>query len=159
MKYSFLLGSLFFIVTASNSLCAGVTEAERYVDTQGIEVIHNRSATLVSGNSASSNVSKIGVSPQLKPVLTANNLAMVESKMQIPKQEQQKRDSGRLSILNQEMMMEASAYQTIWRALHVPNMKASLDIESTRKLQQSLNDHEQNIRLLTSEIINTKKSP
>lgn len=159
MKYLFLLLFLFSIATASSAVGAGMTDAERYVDMQGIEVIHNRGAVLVTGNSTSSNERKTSASLQSRPVLTANNLQFVESKMQIQKQEQQKRDGDRLSILNQEMMTEASAYQAIWRALHVPKMKASLDNESTRKLQQSLNEHEQNIRSLTSEINNTKKSP
>jgi hypothetical protein len=159
MKFYFLLGSFFSFFTASNFLFAGVTDAKRYVDLQGIEFIHNRGAAEVAGNGGSTIVRKTGASLQLKPKLTANNPLFVESKMQISKQEQQKRDGDRLSILNQEMMTEASAYQTIWRALHIPNMKASLDIESIRKLQLSLNEHEQNIRSLTSEIINTKKIP
>lgn len=147
------------LIAASSPLLARATEAERYVDSQGIEIIHNRSVAVPLGNNLPSNILKAGGATQLTAAVAVaeNNPNFSGSKLQIPKKEQQRRDVGRLEILNQELMAEASAFQTKWKALNTPNMKLSMGNEQAIKLQQSLNENEKNIRLLTSEINNTKK--
>lgn len=145
------------LIAASSPLFASAAEAERYVDSQGIEIIHNHSVAVPLGNNLPSNILKAGVFTQLKAAVAENNQSSRGTKLQITKKEQQKRDGERLEILNQELMAEASAFQTKWKALNTPNMKLSMGNEQAIKLQQSLNENEKNIRLLTSEINNTKK--
>jgi len=125
-------------------------DAERYVNAQGVEVIQGRRSAppvqTVPGTDGSA-------TPAGAPAAGARPAAF-----QIGAGEQGARDRERLAILKQEMDAENSALEQKVRVLSNAQLRAKLDPEQLKRLQETTLEHERNIRSLTSEINRAKGS-
>lgn len=139
-------------------LCAGAsaqsTEAARYVNPQGIEVIQARRPPAVEENRQGADkptpVSKPAPAGTMAAVAPVVRLA--SSKLQITAQEQRGRDEDRLAILKTELSSESGALDTKLRILGTPAMQAKLTADELKRVQETAADHERNIRALNVEI-------
>ncbi len=142
-------------------LYAQAIDAPRYINAQGVEVIQGRRAAKPGpsagidseGGDASGPVSgaqAIPKRPEPARVMAAG--------YQIAAGEQQQRDRDRLSILEEEMHAENVALESKIRVLQDPAMRAKLDAEQLKRLQETTLAHEKNIRALHSEIGRAKKN-
>lgn len=64
----------------------------------------------------------------------------------------QRPDRDRVNILRQELMKELGDYEAKNKVLRNPAMKDSLDEQQLKRLQETLQVHERNIRDLNTEI-------
>jgi hypothetical protein len=139
------------LMLAAGSLKAQSTDASRYVNSQGVEVIQGRRQTSLDrveqpakANSASSEASA--------PVPGTRRQQATDEHFQISAAEQDKRDRDRLAILQQELMSEATDIQTKWKVLNTPSLKATLSDEAAVRLRENIHAHESNLRALNTEI-------
>lgn len=133
-------------------------DAERYVNAQGIEVIQGRRAALAAAPAPEAENATVQSTPA-RPVLRTEPAAQARpAAFQIGAGEQDARDRDRLAILKQEMHAENSALEQKIRILQSPEMRAKLDPEQLKRLQETTLEHERNIRALTAEINRAKKS-
>jgi len=139
-------------------------DAERFVDKQGIEVIRNRAVkvTVPATEKKEGGMQGAHAVEQLKHQTVAKPQSSegeaIDAKMQISKQQQQERDNERLQILQQELNTEINAWQIKSKTLTVPNAKNTVNAQMLAQLQDAIHEHEQNIRMLQSEIKNLKKT-
>jgi hypothetical protein len=126
------------------------TEAARYVNPQGIEVIQARRAP--ASEERAHGTDKPGVVIKTAPAAAAAGAASMGGKMQVTAQEQRSRDEDRLAILNAELATENKALETKLRILSTPAMQAKLTPDELRRVQETAADHEKNIRSLNAEI-------
>lgn len=144
-----LLGAL---LPAAVSAQAQSTDASRYVNSQGIEVIQARQPLSVRDDRiAQAAKSDNAVREQPAPAPRTTQQAM-DGRFQVSAAEQAERDLDRLAILQQELMSEAAAFQTKWKTLHTPSMKASLSDEEVARVRETMHNHESNLRALNAEI-------
>jgi len=142
-------------------LHAQAIDASRYINAQGVEVIQGRRAAKPAPSpgtgsdvgDASGPASGAQAIP--KSTLPARPMA---AGYQIAAGEQQQRDRDRLSILEEEMHAENVALESKIRVLQDPAMRAKLDAEQLKRLQETTLAHEKNIRALHSEIARAKKN-
>jgi hypothetical protein len=73
-------------------------------------------------------------------------------KLQIPAATQRSRDRDRLTILTQELASESEAFESKFKIMQTPALKAKLNAQEAVRLQETLLDHEKNIRALHAEI-------
>jgi len=92
------------------------------------------------------------------PSRTAQAAQARPAAFQIGAGEQGARDRDRLAILQQEMQAENSALEQKVRVLSNAGLRAKLDPEQLKRLQETTLEHERNIRALTSEINRAKGS-
>lgn len=135
-------------------------DAERYVNAQGVEVIQGRRAAPAAAPAPAPEADNAPVPPTpARPVLRTEPAAQARpAAFQIGAGEQDARDRDRLAILKQEMHAENSALEQKIRILQSPEMRAKLDPEQLKRLQETTLEHERNIRALTVEINRAKKS-
>ena len=129
---------------------AQTSEAARYTNAQGIEVIQNRQAELpaVAAKPAAE-------APRPRAPDTA---AVHDARFTISAREQNDRDRDRLAILRQELMKEMEGFQAKNKILHSTSMQASLTEEQLQRVRDTSHAHEQNIRDLNAEINRTLRS-
>lgn len=159
-----------YLAACCVALFAGVTppclhaqsvDAPRYVNAQGVEVIQGRR---VAPPAPPAPVAEAGEKPApaqasaAKPVARSADAQARPAGYQIAAGEQQQRDRDRLGILNEEMRAENTALESKIRILQNPAMRAKLDPEQLKRLQETTLEHEKNIRALTSEIGRARKS-
>jgi hypothetical protein len=124
------------------------SEAARYVNRQGVEIIQNRIA-----ETPPASASKPAATETAAARTTAERpVAVRDARFQIPAKEQSERDRDRLAILRQELLTEMENYQTKNKILHSPSMQASLSEAQLQRVRDTAHAHEQNIRDLNSEI-------
>jgi len=140
-------------------------DAERYVNAQGVEVIQGRrSAPPVQtvpgtdGSATPAGAPAAGVGPSRPAARTGDAAGARPAAFQIGAGEQGARDRERLAILKQEMDAENSALEQKVRILSNAQLRAKLDPEQLKRLQETTLEHERNIRSLTSEINRAKGS-
>jgi len=137
------------------------SDAERYINAQGVEVIQGRrlAAPSVPAPAMATPADGAVPAPAAKP--PARNAQAAEARpaaFQIGAGEQGARDRERLAILKQEMDAENSALEQKVRILSNAQLRAKLDPEQLKRLQETTLEHERNIRSLTSEINRAKGS-
>ncbi len=135
---------------------AQTTDATRYTNAQGVEVIQNRPPAPLAATAAAPAAVTEKPANTGKPAKEAASAH--DARFQIAAREQNERDRDRLAILRQELLKEMEDYQTKSRILHSPSMKSSLTEEQLQRLQQTAHAHEQNIRDLNAEINRTLHS-
>jgi hypothetical protein len=124
--------------------CAQTSEAARYTNQQGIEIIQNRPAEQTAG---------AGKAPVEAAKPRAPEPATVkDARFQVSAKDQAERDRDRLAILRQELLKEMEGYQAKNKILHSPSMQASLTDDQLQRVRDTAHTHEQNIRDLNSEI-------
>jgi hypothetical protein len=132
---------------------AGATEAQRYIDAQGVEVIHNRTVAVDTPAAAPMAGKRRAVAAPVAELAPAS--IRVDARMRIPADEQARRDSDRIAILNQELMTEAKAYEAKWKTLNAPGADAALPAPELARLKEEISGHERNIRALNAELRRT----
>lgn len=130
--------------------CAQTSEAARYTNQQGIEIIQNRPAEQPA------TASKLPVEAA-KP-RAPEPAAAKDARLQISAKDQAERDRDRLAILRQELLKEMEGYQAKNKILHSSSMQASLTDDQLQRVRDTAHSHEQNIRDLNSEINRTLRS-
>lgn len=157
MKTILLLGALLGIAAGA---AAQSTDATRYTNGQGVEIIQNRAAPAPAAALPAA-VPAPAPAPAAGGAVPAraqgDNAALRTAHFQIPPQEQKARDRDRVDILRQELMKELQDYETKNKVLRTPEMKAGLDPEQLARLQETLQAHERNIRDLNAEITRAVK--
>jgi hypothetical protein len=129
------------------------TEAARYVNPQGIEVIQARRPPAVEEakvpTEKNGSVIKAMTGTNPAPVQAS---AALDSRLLVSNKEQRDRDQDRLAILTQELATENAGLQTKIRVLQDPALKAGLSASDLKRLGETAMDHEKNIRALNAEI-------
>lgn len=138
------------LALAAGGACCQTTDAARYLNPQGIEVIQPRRQVAV--DDAHPRVEKPGGVVKATPAAAASAAASAGGKMQVTAQEQRSRDEDRLAILNAELATESKALETKLRILATPAMQGKLSPDDLKRLQETAVDHEKNIRSLNAEI-------
>lgn len=139
--------SVVLILTGNSAAYCQATDAARYVNAQGIEVIQaRRPQTQSDSHVAASKIAALSTTPALP------NIASSDSRLQISAKVQLSRDQDRLAILNQELATENKAFENKIRIMQTPAMKEKLSPEEQTRLQETLVDHERNMRALKAEI-------
>lgn len=137
------------------------TEATRYVNGQGVEMIQNRPPPapapmpLVVPSGAAQGKTAVAAPAPVQPasrIRTTAVPAALAPDLQIAPDDQKARDRDRVNILRQELMKELGDYEVKNKVLRNPAAKASLDEQQLKRLQETLQAHERNIRDLNSEI-------
>ena len=156
-----------------NLLCAGAvvfalvpprtsaqsTEAARYVNPQGIEVIQARQPPASLDQQGADKPALVS-----KPAAgAAKNSAVRDttpssSKLPATAQGQRVRDDDRLGILRLELANEGNALENKLRILATPAMQSKLAPDELKRLQETVVDHEKNIRSLNAEIERVRHS-
>ena len=155
-------GAALAALLAAPSLYAQSIDAPRYVNAQGVEVIQGRRAAPPAlprmEVQASADDAPAPASAAKSNARSADTGPAKKAAFQIAAGEQDARDRDRLAILNEEMRSENAALESKIRILQSPAMRAKLDPEQLKRLQETTLEHEKNIRSLTSEINRAKKS-
>ena len=128
------------------------TEAARYVNPQGIEVIQARRPPSAEESRPAPAKQSVVVKTAPGSSPAAPGAAAASGKMQVTAQEQRSRDEDRLAILNAELATESKALETKLRILATPAMQGKLSPDDLKRLQETAVDHEKNIRSLNAEI-------
>ena len=149
-------------IAAHSGACAQSTDASRYINAQGVEVIQGRRAAQAAPVAAAADTAAGEAPAQVpatRPKAGPGEAGQArKAAFQIAAGEQDARDRDRLVILNEEMRSENAALESKIRILQSPAMRAKLDPEQLKRLQETTLEHERNIRSLTSEINRAKKS-
>lgn len=145
---------------------AQATEASRYVNRDGIEVIQARSASATSAPAAPA---VAGQSEAPAPEAVARpraaravhsvepSNAPADARLRVSAHEQSARDKDRLAILNQELYKELAEYENKSKVLKSPSMRGKLPEAELTRLRELASDHEKNIRALMAEISGVRK--
>jgi hypothetical protein len=119
---------------------AGPVSAVRYVDSQGVEVIHDRASA--------------------KPAATTRTPpragAIAAPALQVSVAEQTARDLDRIAILEQELAAESQQYAGAAQRLQAAGPTGAAD---TARLPSSSRRREGNIKALHAELRRTRRSP
>jgi len=145
------------LALAAPAVHAQSSDAERYINAQGVEVIQGRRAAAPSVAAPAGADASPAPAVQA-PSRTAQAAQARPAAFQIGAGEQGARDRDRLAILQQEMQAENSALEQKVRVLSNAGLRAKLDPEQLKRLQETTLEHERNIRALTSEINRAKGS-
>ena len=148
-----------FLVTAlpmlaTGAAIAGPLSVERYVDPQGVEIIHNRK----QGGGEKQTPPAIDLAPGKAPS-TAPSIRAAEPdrperdpRFQISRTEQSVRDGDRAMILQQELLIESQKFEETRKRLNVQRLRDSGAEAELARLNEDLNRHQQNIRALNAEL-------
>lgn len=117
---------------------AGPIAPARYIDAQGVEVIHDRGAP---GGAAAPTVARTGM-----PVPAAG------PKLTIAPAEQAARDRDRVAILEQELDAESHAYADVWTKLNPPAHAPRPAAQDAARMSEQLISHQKNIQALHAEL-------
>lgn len=122
--------------------------AARYVDAQGVEVIHNRNAELPSGAAAAASAPAQGKIGSVRAQPASN--APPDPRLQISADEQQRRDRDRVAILQAELDVESRRYEAAWQRLQGGDNKNGA--AAVQRMNEELHDHQKNIEALHAEL-------
>ena len=127
-SFRFLLAAA-LATMASSAACAQTSEAARYTNQQGIEIIQNRPASAAK-----------------LPVETAKPRApepatVKDARFQVSAKDQAERDRDRLAILRQELLKEMEGYQAKNKILHSSSMQASLTDDQLQRVRDTVHTH------------------
>jgi len=139
---------------ASVPVLAQSSDAARYVNAQGVEVIQARRAVKLEEANAA---------PERRLPVTAPRAAIAagaaRSTLKISAHEQYLRDEDRMAILQDELKKEAAEFETKVRLVQTPALKAKLSAEELARVETGLADHEKNLRSLNAEIGRMRLQP
>ena len=141
----FSIGISVLIVSADG--LAQATEAARYINKQGVEVIQSRPIFR-----SAEEVVRVPEAAAITTSRVAPSATAIDSKLQIRPREQRVRDEDRLVILKDELKKEATGFETKLRLIQTPALKAKLSPEDLARVEAGLTDHAQNVRSLNAEI-------
>lgn len=147
MKYCLLTICL---LGGAGAVPAAPIAPARYIDAQGVEVIHNRGAepappAAVVG--AGQVTTPAEIAPPRKPVASVAN----DARMKISADAQRERDRDRVAILKEELANEVRALEaTFQRAKQASADK--LSAADSRRVTEEMYAHQQNILSLHSEL-------
>jgi hypothetical protein len=131
---------------------AGPIAPARYIDAQGVEVIHDRGAPAVDA---------IPTAPQpgtSAPAPVPASGAAVSPKLTIAPAEQAARDRDRVTILEQELDRESHAYADLWARLNAPPRTPRPVPEDAARMTEQLSAHQKNIQALHAELRRVRAS-
>lgn len=146
-------GALALIHLAS---LAGPIAPARYIDAQGVEVIHDRGAPAADA-----------IPTVVKTSMPAPASGVAASpKLTIAPAEQAARDRDRVAILEQELDRESRAYADVWTKLNPPvrtpkpaaGDSARMNEQLNEQLNQQLSAHQKNIQALHAELRRARAS-
>lgn len=126
------------------------TEAARYVNNQGIEVIQARAAPKPADTGASQSSAKASGEQEAGAVRSVSVAA--NPKLHVSASQQMARDKERLAILNQELLKELGEYETKTKVLRSPALSGKLAEAELTRMRELAGEHEKNIRSLQAEI-------
>lgn len=127
----------------TGSAAALPVSATRYIDAQGVEVIHNR-------NVEARAVPAPADSGRTEP---AKPLAMLyDSKLRISPAEQDRRDRDRVGILQQELEAETRKYQELWQRAQTRRGMEKPNAAQAQRMTEELYEHQTNIKALNAEL-------
>jgi hypothetical protein len=129
--------------TAAAAAAAGPIAPARYVDAQGVEVIHNR------GEAAAGLAGEAGAVGGA--VGSADTPARADPKLTIQPAQQAQRDADRIAILDQELQAESRAYADLWTRLYGARTAPPGSADAAR-LNAELVAHQKNIQALNAEL-------
>lgn len=147
MKFLPTTFSAVLLLTGSSSAFCQATDAARYVNAQGIEVIQARRPVTPP--------EPVVQAPKAGAVLknaAAPIVANGDSKLQVSAKEQRNRDQDRLVILTEELATESKAFENKIKIMQTPAMRSKLSSDELARLQETMVDHEKNMRSLNAEI-------
>jgi hypothetical protein len=131
--------TLLALVLMHTVAIAGPVSAVRYVDSQGVEMIHDRAST------------KPPATASMPPRSTVSAPAL-----QISVAEQAGRDLDRIAIFEQELAAESQQYANAAQRLHAARPAGAAD---TALLREELGRRENNIKALHAELRRTRHAP
>ena len=149
--YFFFRAGVIALTLAATDVAAQSTDAARYVNSQGIEVIQPRRPPAPEPGKTGP-ADKADRTGSVSSAGSATPAAPIDAKLRVSAKDQASRDQDRLDILNQELADETKAFETKARILQTPEMKAKLDDEGLKRLQETIIEHGKNIRALQAEI-------
>jgi hypothetical protein len=127
---------------AAAAAAAGPIAPARYVDAQGVEVIHNRGDAAGLAGEAGAVGSAVG---------SADTPARADPKLTIQPAQQAQRDADRIAILDQELQAESRAYADLWTRLYGARTAPPGSADAAR-LNAELAAHQKNIQALNAEL-------
>lgn len=158
LKPTLLIAAVFAPVCAA---WAQSTEATRFVNGQGVELIQNR-ALPISASAPTASPQGTVQSKMAADIPSATSIAharpaktmvaVPDTRFQVSPEVQKARDLDRIDILRQELMMELGDFEAKNKVLRNPAMRAGLDEQQLKRLEEGLQAHERNIRDLNAEI-------
>lgn len=128
--------------TAAAAAAAGPIAPARYVDAQGVEVIHNRGEAAGLAGEAGAVGGAVG---------SADTPARADPKLTIHPAQQAQRDADRIAILDQELQAESRAYADLWTRLYGARTAPPGSADAAR-LNAELAAHQKNIQALNAEL-------
>lgn len=141
------------LILTGSAAQAQNSDAARYVNEQGIEVIQPRRSAAAPDSTAA-----LPKASAVKKIAGPAPAGRNDSKMQVSVKEQLTRDEDRLTILTEELALEGKAFENKIKIMQTPAMKAKLSPEELTRLQETMVGHEKNMRALRAEIGRVRKS-
>lgn len=137
---------------AGSGVLAQSTDAARYVNRQGIEIIQSRgnAPSIGGGRARDTESSKPAIAKRVAK-FTATP-AVSGGKLFISTKQQAARDQDRLAILQEELKAERTAFESIRRGLQASAADATVGPEQRRNMEEWMVRHQRNIRALNTEI-------
>ena len=145
----FILGTGLLGLAAHVQAGNQAISAARYVDAQGVEVIHNRNAELPLSVSAPAPATQGSVTVAKAAPLAAGP---VDPKLRVAPAEQALRDRDRVAILQQELETESRKYESAWMRLQGAKGTEKPGAVATQRMNEELDDHQKNIQALHAEL-------
>lgn len=149
----------FFGLMLSGAVIAAPISATRYIDAQGIEVIHNRGAEAAVAAASNADVSQaagkvrsVDPVPVVRSKKPTSSDILYDSKLRVSAAEQGQRDRDRVGILEQELDAEARKYDAVVKRAQggtAPNKPSAADAQ---RINEELYDHQKNIQALNVEL-------
>lgn len=132
-------------------------EATRYIDAQGIEVIHNRNAGAGSQVAKTTEDARVKVGPLVTPVIPSKvrqvaSTSAQDPRMQISAGEQASRDRDRVAILQEELTLEAGKYADAFKRSQDKPEGRKLSAAEIQRINEELYEHQRNIQSLHAEL-------
>lgn len=147
-----LRAAILALALSASGAFAQATEAARYVNAQGIEVIQARRTVApeqIGGKRETQGRAVEAAKSVPKPSAVP---AVFERKFLISTKEQTAREQDRLAILQAELRDETAAFESKLKILHAPATDPKLSPDERQRIQETLIRHQNNIRALNGEI-------
>lgn len=141
-----ILLTIVALALSCSTASAGSIAPARYVDAQGVEVLHGR-GTPADGPRA-----------PVPAVRKDANAVVLDPKLVIPPAEQAARDNDRVTILQDELKEESRTYADVWSRLKVTGRRDNLGAEEIVNLNAKLVSHQKNIEALNNELRRAKQA-
>jgi hypothetical protein len=122
---------------------AAPVSAARYIDAQGVEVIHNRDTEPAVGQ-----VQALAPRSRKPP----SGELLYDPKLQVSSAEQGQRDRDRVGILQQELEAEARKYEALVKRAQGAGATNKPSAADAQRMNEELYDHQKNIQALNAEL-------